>query len=390
MQSNSFIPVLSFSLLAAVCCQPGVAQEAVDDSYTLSASPYNAVYYWCDNHHMAAVQNPGEERPGNLYFEAAHPDKAQSVALSGAEGRQGGIQVMGCRDRQMLVLPKAQAGGPYLLPLGQPPQLLMQGGDSTYMAGSLSGKYIVAAAPRLADGKGYRAGKECAQSVHAGFRVLCWDVQGDTILALTRFVVQGYRWQDKVWVRQPGQDYHEIPNPQPHPQDEAGQPFNGQMVFLRDLDNKVIARLDNDPRYDIEGMSRTVANPAENMLYAPCKRRNKSRFSADFDKVCRYRLDGAAHGWEEVFSFPLADQIKSGIQGISVDAAGSVYFDMPGTSGQNGGIWKFDAGLDKVVHIVAGKAHHYDDSPQVAADGKTLIFKRNSDTYFAYRKEAAQ
>lgn len=411
MQTKLLLPGLFFSAFSSVLAFSGCKDKAavspgeiVGDAahfYKVSPSPYaRAAYSWCDASHLAMTLKASDATQPlrSLYLDLAHPDQVQPIEFSDEQGRKPRFSIADCHDNKLLISAESAGKYPgpnyqddlYLMPLGKPAQLLMVTKDSPATHVSLSGKYMLASMPRNLDGKGYKLDPQCTRFASTEFKTLCWDVKDNDVYALTRFVIQKYLWQDRVSVRIPGAGFRDMPNAEPAMQGGAGKPAIENAILLKDLDNKLIARLDDDAQFETYWMMSYAANPDESMLYAACKRKGKSTSTTDFDKVCRYRLDGAAHAWEEVFSFPLSDQIKKGIQEISVDAAANVYFSMPGSSGKEGGIWKFDVAKNKVVQVVPGVANQSDGKPSVSADGKTLVFEREGALHFAYQQGEAK
>ncbi|MBC3909592.1 TolB-like translocation protein [Undibacterium umbellatum] len=399
---SAFSSVLALSGCKDKPAAPSVSTAvSADDSYKVSPSPFaRAAYSWCDATHLAITVKSSDETQAlrNLYLDLAHPDQAQPIEFSDEQGKKPRFSVADCRDNKLLIAAESTGKYPgphyqddlYLMPLGKPAQLLMVAKDSPATRVSLSGKYLLASMPRTLDGNGYKLDPQCTRFASTEFKTLCWDVKDNDILALSRFVIQKYLWQDRVSVRVPGAGFKDVPNTKPAMQAEAGKPAIENAILLKDLNNKLIARLDDDPQFETYWMTSYTTNPDESMLYAACKRKGKSAFTTDFDKVCRYRLDGAVHAWEEVFSFPLSDQIKKGIQEISIDAGGNVYFSMPGSSGKEGGIWKFDVAKSRVIQIVPGEANQSDGKPSISADGKTLVFEREGALHFAYQQGEAK
>lgn len=238
--------------------------------------------------------------------------------------------------------------------------------------------------PRTVTGNSYVADPQCAHYIHPEFTLLCLDNWQESTIALKRFVIADYFWADRVAARLPNGEIREVQNPEPQLRNAAGKPIHG-MTYLRQLDGKIIASLYDDPVYVTDRMY-YAASPDENYLYAPCKTKTKSRFDGDYERVCRYRLDGLPHVWEEVFSFELIDRLKSGIQRISLDAAGNVYFNLPGVSGKYGGIWKFNAANKQIEQVVPGVQGGYEHRPMISPDGKKIAFERNYTLYIATYK----
>ena len=390
----------TFLLLFAQLCFLTLfgCSKAPDQEWTVTSTGIkHGDFYWCDADHLAAkyLEAGNGYNFTNLYFDARDFKNSQRIEAKDENGTPLSISVKQCEKNTFIFFGGGAGGGKYGLyrmPLNGRAELLAVpkdhslGGIESHNV-SLNGKIIVEPMPRKASGDTYIADPECTSYVHPNFTLLCLDIRNSQVIALSRFVITSYLWQDRVPIRSIDGKSPEIQvrNPQPPLTDDAGKPFTSA-IFLRDLNGKVLLRLDNDPVYKTDALL-YVAGPDDAYLYSPCKKISKSKFSLDYDRVCRYPLDGSMHAWEEIFSFDMADKLKSGIQHISIDAVGNVYFDMPGIRGKSGGIWKFDVAHNKVIHVVAGDEVKFDTRPVVSIDGKKLAFDRDHILHIAYSRE---
>ncbi|MFZ6730788.1 hypothetical protein ACO0LG_02560 [Undibacterium sp. Ji42W] len=398
MKNTLLLPIC----IATVVTLFSSGQAMAHDVVVKSSGYDNAAAFWCDANHMAiTLGGPMDaQQQRSLYIDVRHPEQVQPIELKDKQGKNLQFRVQACKDQTFLLsaLSKNQTinktlnqDALYLMLRGQPAQLLLVAKDSPTKTGasnvSLAGKYVVVSMPRNAIGNSYHLDKSCAGFIHPGFKTLCWDVKDDEVLALAQYVITSYLWEDKVSVRVPGAGLKDVPNPQTPLPDETGKPTVKKAVFLRDTGNKILERLDHDQRFALATMTFYAVSPDEKLLYAPCKLKGKSDFDDDYDQVCSYRLDGAAHAWESVFSFATSTHSGKGIQHLSIDPANNIYFSLPGPHEQHGGIWKFEMAQAKFVHLPPGVPGQFDSNPRISPDGETLAFERDSTLFFAYHKE---
>jgi hypothetical protein len=345
--------------------------------------------YWCDSTHVAAQYTGGGAAAPYVFewFDVAHPKLATQVELPGEASPRRVQHLMGCSGGNVLLVGTTTFGDPaesaiYAVPAGGSPTLLASPKLLAQRAGrsrsvNLPAKLITLAMPRHLDGKTYSVDARCAAYVAPAFNVLCFDSQFERLLALGRFAIVDYLWEDPVYLAMPDGSHVRVANPQPQRHDKSGKPIV-KAAYLYGLDRQVIARLDEDPVFQVERMNFAV-DAQEAWLYSTCKEKTKSvDYMNDFDRVCRYRLDGMPHAWEQVFQFAPATSTGAPIQSLSLDRNGNVFFNMLAPNGDPGGIWKFDAASHKLEHILVTRPHEYYLNPQVAADGRTLLFEQNN------------
>ena len=389
----------TFLLLFAQLCFLTLfgCSKAPDQEWTVTSTGIkHGDFYWCDADHLAAkyLEAGNGYNFTNLYFDARDFKNSQRIEAKDENGTPLSISVKQCEKNTFIFFGGGAGGGKYGLyrmPLNGRAELLAVpkdhslGGIESHNV-SLNGKIIVEPMPRKASGDTYIADPECTSYVHPDFTLLCLDIRNSQVIALSRFVITSYLWQDRVPIRSIDGKSPEVQvrNPQPPLMDDAGKPII-YAVFLRDLHGKIIARIDRDSAH-LTGMPHYAASLDESYLYSPCAIRKQSSREVIVDRVCRYRLDGSSHEWEEIFSFDLVDKLKSEIQYLSVDLKGNIYFSLGGVSGKDGGIWKFDAANKKIVHVVIGVDAKFDHRPLISPDGKKLAFDREYVLHVAQQK----
>lgn len=291
---------------------------------------------------------------------------------------QRGIDGLTCQDQTIMFFrhwPTPQVPELYTMRLSSPPERL---GQLRGYQGSLRGQYLLASnAKRINDGgpeQGTFLGHDDCdiRYVRPGFRVLCWDAyQFRQWWPLTNWVLAEYGRQESIKVRTEQGTKH-IPNPTKPLLGKDGKPIS-YGLHLHDINGQIVATLSDDPRYRPSVVVPSIT-PDENYIYAPCSER--TRRTDEYLGVCRYRLDGQQHGWEEVFRSDLVERIKSSITKIAVSNSGDVYFYAP-ASAPHGGIWRFDARLRTIDHVVADTATHSHSNPSVSPNGEWLLYVRS-------------
>lgn len=371
-------------MLAFALALPGCVRSQPGWKVTPTALA-NGDVAWCDSTHVAAQYSEGGSTvPAITIVDIRKPTEAVPVKISDQQDRAPDLHLVGC-EAGVLVMGDAGARNPAergfyslapdgtLALLAVPEVVARARGRSRPV--NLRGKLIAAPMRRQAVGKTYVAEAQCARWVRPDFQVLCFDSDFERMLALQRFLVVDYLWDDPVAVVQHG-ELIQVTNPNPRILDRSGKSIV-RATFLYGLDKSLIARLDEDELFQIAPMW-LAPDPQEAWLYAPCKKKTKSRESMnDFDRVCRYRSDGVPHRWEEVFDFPLTDKSHGAIQTLGVDSQGNVVFDLPGATGRDGGIWRYDAARKKIERIVATGEHEYAAHPVLSPDGRAVLFEQN-------------
>lgn len=381
---------LCLGLLSLTACErSGSSKNSESElTYQVLAAPFpQARYVWCDNHHLAASvpEYTPRERGRLWYIDSRQPEKKRELDFKLPDQETLRLSVVSCDAGELVFVSQSPEPKPrqrwYRAKLDETASAteLIDASDFGYAQLNQKGNYALQAEVMLPESAD-KPTSGCRGKISTALRNLCWPKQGNSHAAYSRYVVQKQVWEDRYSSRDEDGQMHYHANPLPR-QDNS--------IWLKDLEQREIARLDQDPQFETDNFLFYTVDPAENYLYTPCKRKGKSNFTEDNDKVCRYPLDGKAHQWQEVLSFAYADKVKSGIQHISIDQQGNLYFDLPGGRGNNGGIWRYEASTHQIKKIVHGIPYHVDTNPNVSADGKTLVFERNGLAYIAQLKESA-
>jgi hypothetical protein len=266
----------------------------------------------------------------------------------------------------------------YSVRIGEPAELLAEmrvGGVSLqghYVIGS-SRKTILDGGPLQGVFEGY---DDCAVSyIKPGFKVHCWDLWLEKRWPLSKYILMEYKWDDTIRVRGEDGTGKWIPNPGKRLIGKDGKPLL-YALFLRDLNENILFRVDNDPVFAPWVPYSLVLSPERDYTYAACGVINHHLGLAD--GVCRYRLDGAQHQWEEVFRFDVPRKLKASIQQINVSAHGDVYFRIPGARSPYKGVWKFDA-EKKTITQISQPGDFDEDDPLSSPDGRWVAFYRSSE-----------
>lgn len=340
---------------------------------------------WVDDTYVVFLQQnkmnlPGEQaRPKGLYlFNVTQPTGVKRLDLAplpaSIHEEIGGVS---CQDQTIVFYrydTDSQTTENYAMRLGSSPELITKGRGWQV---SVRGHYLLSSRPAVPaeDTQSGRKDRqeECAVSyLKSGFTVNCWDLFLGLRWPLTKWVLAEYRWEDTMTVRtEGGTRKQKIPNPTTPMLGKDGKPLL-YGLHLRDLTGQIVATLWPDSKYRplIEEL---MITSDEKYLYAPCSER--TRRTDDKLGVCRYRLDGQPHEWEELFRSDLVERIKSGITKISVTNTGDVYFHVPAGS-PHGGIWRFDAESNKIEQLITDTESHLHKEPSVSPNGKWVTFVR--------------
>jgi len=341
---------------------------------------------WYDDTHaivLRRVNTPDrtDQTVGLYMLDVTKPREARQLDLAPIPPEaQRELVRLSCQDQIVVVswsLPDRQIRETYTLIPGQAPERLaeLRGAEV-----SLRGHYILGNSARvISDGGAFQGTFEghddCnVRYVRPGFRILCWDALQPVNRPLTDWVLSEYRWRESIKIRgEDGRPTH-ISNPAKPLLGSDGKPLL-YGLHLRDLNGKIVANLNEDPRYGLwvnHGMP-IIRN--EMYVYASCNERAVPIGLAHI--VCRYRLDGQQHAWEEVFRFELVKQLKASITKISVINSGDVYFVMGGIGAPKGGIWWFDSKSQKIEQVIADTLFHMHSNPSVSPNGKWLLYVRS-------------
>jgi hypothetical protein len=345
---------------------------------------FESQHCWYDDTHVIISQRtrlPGRDQTEGLFLlDVTKPRELTRLDLAPlSPDIQRELTGLSCQDQSIVFyryLPGRQIRETYTMALGTAPERLSElRGDAV----SLRGRYLLGNSAKVIRDGGpfqgtFEGNDDCdVRYVRPGFRVLCWDSFQYVNWPLTTFVLSEYRWQESIKVHA-DQGTKIIPNPRVPLMGKDGKP-GPHALHLRDLTGHIVATLTDDPRYAPWLDNGFPVTPDQSFVYATCSERAKPIGLAHI--VCRYRLDGQQHNWEEVFRSDLVKQIQSSIVKLSVSNPGDVYFDFPTkTHDPNGGIWRFDAKLKAIAHVVADTSTHRYSEPSVSPNGEWLLYVR--------------
>lgn len=344
-------------------------------------------YCWYDDTHVIVLQRTrpshGDLQTEGLFvLDVMKPHELTRLDLAPLPlDVQREFSGLSCQDQTIVLsrsLPTPQVPELYTMTLSSPPERLAAfRGHSV----SLRGHYLLGSNAKVVNDGGPEQGTfegrdDCdVRFVRPGFRVLCWDpFQFRGWWPLTNWVMAEYLRQETIKSRTE-QGTKRVPNPTPPLLGKDGKPV-AYGVHLRDLTGNIVASLMEDSKYAPWAEYGLPITPDEAYVYAACSKGPRPIGLAD--RVCRYRLDGQPHEWEEVFRFDVAEQLKTGITKISVSDTGDVYFALYGAQApHDGGIWRFNATSRRIEQLTSSSSQSYQDAdPSVSPHGTWAIFVR--------------
>jgi hypothetical protein len=274
---------------------------------------------WYDDTHFIVVKGqepaPGHEfKMEGLYsLDPNKPKDLKRIDLSPLEpSLQKHIRDVTCQDQTVLFYLRAGQSGLqqlYGLKIGSQPELIaeMRGGSV-----SLVGQYVVGKFRRPgqieeqgSQGIGiYEAHPDCGMKyVKPGFKTLCLDTWMESGRNASHFRVVEYIWYETILVRDGNGQEKRVPNPEPPLKLADGTELK-HGYLLRDLDDRMVQQIKMEqPPYQIYRIPLKL-DPRGEYLYANCSKAGDhvNKPLTVGGRVCRYRLDGTNHAWEEVFA----------------------------------------------------------------------------------------
>jgi hypothetical protein len=348
---------------------------------TTGIEAFQSQHCWYDNTHViillqTRLPDLRDQTEGLFILDVTKPHELTRLDLAPLSSDvQHELTGLSCQDQSIVFyrfLPGRQIREFYTMALYRPPERLAELRGALV---SLRGRYLLGnSAKMISDGGPFQGtfegNDDCdVRYVRPGFRVICWDSFQYINRPLTRFVLSKYQWQKSIKVRaDQGTKY--VPNPAQPLMGKDGKPiFDG--LYLRDLNGQIVATLSDDPKYRPSVVAPAIT-PDENYIYAPCHERTR-RTEEDI-AVCRYRLDGDPHAWEEVFRIDTVKKFKFGIPMISVSNSGDVYFSgaTPHLS-----IWKFEPTTRNLEPLTSPQNYYLDENPSVSPNGRWILFVRS-------------
>lgn len=374
-------------LLVSFGCFAGTAGTREWAVYSLGVSSFHDAY-WCDNSHLALGNTfiKSEPQPP-VYIDAERPDHPRPLSISGKDGVVLPILISGCENGTVIAAGAHTVDGK-MVPHTSALYLIRPDGTSRIVAVgrngmvtrsskliSIEGKKITQPVLRIAKSTGFSVAENCASYVDKEYDLLCIGRVSGRVVTLREFVVADYIWQTPTVARDEEGRFVDVPNTSAKLMKDGAPVTSGFVLY--DRKGQFVKWLDKDENYQV-GMHHSEPDAEEELLYAPCKRAGKSKFTDDFDSVCKIGLDAKSKNWEVVFSFPNADHLRSGIKYLSIDSAGNIYFTLAHVSGEKGGgVWRFRKSDSRVLQIIGGLDRTFDSMPKITLDGERLIFARN-------------
>jgi len=99
--------------------------------------------------------------------------------------------------------------------------------------------------------------------------------------------------------------------------------------------------------------------------------------------VCRYRLDGTNHTWEEVFAVQQSSKDRFSLQDLDVNERGDVVVIDRGHS-LNQSLWKYTASARKVEFVTRAPLDL--GGGLLSPTGQWVSFNLRGELHFAYHK----
>jgi hypothetical protein len=214
------------------------------------------------------------------------------------------IVSLSCQEQTIVFsrfLPGRQVREFYTMALDRPPERLAELRGAPV---SLRGRYLLGSTEKVIHDAGplqgtFEGRDDCdVRYVRSGFRVLCWDSLEFRNWPLTTWVLSEYQRRETIKVRAENGMAKHIPNPAKPLVGKDGKPVLLYGLYLRDLEGQIVVSLGDDPKFRTRMYGSSITAD-EQYLYAPCSER--TRRTDEMIAVCRYRLDGKPHEWEEVF-----------------------------------------------------------------------------------------
>lgn len=347
-------------------------------------------FSWCDNEHLL-VRKTNDELyqqtinttqtvgPENklYYIDVTGKTPPRVIDLSPFGTNPNRITLGACKNNEILIRASDDGAKLYSLRIGNQPELL-----ASFTSGALidqmykeSARYFLSAYRTGVHGTSPKNDNCAVSNLNAEYKLLCWEAWLlHSKQALSNYVLATQQWQDEYIYRDKQENVVKVPNPAGKSPDKALQ------LKLYDLDQNELANLSHDPVY--KASFNVAISPDEKYAYSPCikKPQNETLLA---DKVCRYRLDGAKHLWEEVFAFDPSGKYQNvSIQQLNVGPNGDVYFIELGPRNHNYGIWKFEASTKQIKKITSPPPRP-DEQPRVSPDGNRIAFVGLRDSAFA-------
>jgi hypothetical protein len=336
----------------------------------------------------------GHEMEGLYYLDPNKPKDLRRIDLSPIDpGQQKNIYNVTCQE-QIVVFSvqgdKSTTQQIYGLKLVAQPELLAE-----VRAGSVNigGRYVIGKYRRAGPiedqgfrGTGiYEAYPDCGINyVKAGFRTLCVDTWMESGYGGYKYRLVEYKWYETIMVKDRQGQEKRIPNPEPPLRLVDGTELK-HGYLLRDLENRVVQQVKlEQPPYQIYRPLFKI-DPKGQYAYASCSKAGDhgDKYLTVGGRVCRFKLDGTNHAWEEVFTVQQSSKDPFSLQYIDVNERGDVVvIDLGHRLNQS--LWKYTA-MSHTLELVTRAPLDLGGS-LVSPDGQWISFLLRNELYFARRK----
>lgn len=319
------------------------------------------------------------ETDGLYYFDVTKPIELRRIDLSPLDPQaRRRIWEIKCADESVLF---AVSGGLYRVKIDQPLQMLARGPENRFSPHSVSLKsnYVLVRSGKAVDPDFSLVGRpeECGIApTNSGFEVVCWHNTYSIrrTWALSSAVLAEYQWEETIQVKDEDGQVKTIENPEAPLLGRDGKPMR-RALLLFGLDHSLLRNLTDAAQGYVVFASDLRVTPGEAYAYATCRRLDSPHRGPD--RVCRYRLDGKASQWEEVFVFDREGRKKTVIiEDLDVTDRGDVFFVLAGAGEGERGIWWFEPAGGTVRQLTHPPAYHRDRPPRVSPDGTRVAFSR--------------
>ena len=317
-KNKSLLGLCCFLLVTFTACEAkeppvntGLVESSTEYHITkipISPRPYQ--WIWCDDNHLAGSIGPAEKKI--IYLDVTKPTAPLMIDLSSLGTPQSNAVLLSCRGEEIAFLITTPASPPlynlklYRMKPQQTPELVLGMEDNRFAIAAFhsEAKYIVLRGELSKNGV-YAGPKECkVKYIKQGYRSFCWDSHGKKYWPLSKFVFSENGWSSKIWLM--GKDGKPVftENPKPPFRDKDGKIVYG-WYELHDINSGSVINL-----YSSVYLTQISLqfDPDELYAYLPSRRRSEKVFlrranvsKTLVDRICRYRLDGSKHEWEEVF-----------------------------------------------------------------------------------------
>jgi len=386
-----------FLLLLSVSLLPQAEATAGSD-FTIIKTGIQASGCWYDDNRFVALQGHQDSNnrsfvvEGLFYLDTNKPHELQRINLSPLEpALVQTIYRIRCANKTIVFSTKNQV---YSVRIGEAPELIAERLDGAILPEyvNIDAKYVLGTRGKLGEGDpGVSLSPELAlrdchlKYLKAGFQARCgnFHLRGLPHL-LPQSVFAEYYWSETLLVKgEDGQDKR-IPNPEPPLKLADGTELK-HGYLLRDLENRVVQQIKlKQPPYEIHHSHLMKTDPQGEHLYATCSKigDHGDKHYDEGGRVCRYKLDGKNHEWEEVFAVQQSPKEPFGLQDLDVTGQGDVVVIHRGRRPQS--IWKYTASARKVEFVTMAP---FDlGMPQISPNGWWVSFILRGELHLSHGK----